>query len=113
MRHATWDEAKQGSIAAWERMGAFLDSGDVEGFRRALAEGWPLCSRAQRDIAALGIPKVQMYRCDFCRGNLDYGGCSEYVTAALDAVAAADLAGARREVDRMIEAFRTMTFDEA
>jgi hypothetical protein len=113
MHHPTWEEAKQASIQTWRQLAILLETGDVPAFRKALAAGWPLCARSQEDIQALGIPKVEMFQCDFCRGNLDYGGCGETVDAVLAAVEAGDLVRARREVDRVLATFEAMAFDVA
>ena len=50
---------------------------------------------------------------DFCRGNLDYGGCGEYVERVTAAVAAGDLAQAQKEIGHVLEAFEAMRFDVA
>ena len=113
MVRATWEEARQGSIQTWKRLAGLLDRGDVGEFRRQFDAGWPLCMRSKKEIEALGVPKVEMFECDFCRGNLDYGGCGEYVERVTAAVAAGDLAQAQKEIGHVLEAFEAMRFDVA
>ena len=105
-----WERARVLGLIKWDDLASMAQKGAAatEEFRQKLLEGCAFCASAEEEIRALGLPKVKMYACDFCRGYLDVGGCQEPVQAVLDAVDAGDWPRVRSEVAKIQELLKSI-----
>ena len=96
-----WEKAKVSALERWGNLDKLAEARDVEAFRATLLDACAFCATAQEEIDSLGVPKVKMYTCDYCRGYLDFGGCQEPLDSILKALDAGDWAKVREVIKQV------------
>ena len=107
---ANWEAARMRSLAKWEELAGLARDHRAGELRESLLEGCALCAAATTEIENLGVPKVKMYTCDFCRGYLDLGGCQEPLHRILERLDESDWPGVENEIARVRETLGAARF---